>query len=265
MEGVLEDEEEEGELTFGADDEDGPDDDDEWLPAPAPAPAAAARGRGGTGKGGRGRGGGRGGTGRRALAEAGRRLRVRLRWLLHQAPAPTPAAQSKYRWKDVAGYAFTPRVKYAGEELPVLSELFDGLTSKSRPYEFFEILDAPDNEYSTRAINSEKYRAYRIANEMDGVGKDGHAKHSYGDAGVVTHVRGHAAARCRHPTQRPRPGGLACEAILKGRPRPPLSSVEQQQPSGRRPEGRAATPTHPRRLALAHRMAKCLHIFGPTH
>ena len=70
----------------------------------------------------------------------------------------------------------------------MLSELFDGLTSKSRPFEFFKKLDAPESEYLERAANSEGYRAWRIAHKMDAIGKDGQPKKSYRDASEISNV-----------------------------------------------------------------------------
>ena len=49
-------------------------------------------------------------------------------------------------------------MQYAGSDLPELSNIFDGLTSKSPPEDWFKCVDAPDAEYKLRAANSEKYR-----------------------------------------------------------------------------------------------------------
>ena len=182
LEGTPADEEDDEELVFGADDKESIADEDEWLPSRSPAPAAAAKRRGGKGRGhGRGRGRARGAAAAPSAASAAPAPSA--------APAAAPAEKvQKYKWKDVAQHKFTPRVQYAGEELPVLSELFDGLTSKSSPYEFFEKLDAPDSEYLKRAVNSENYRDWRVAHKMDGMGKDGMAKRSYRDAAQIEYA-----------------------------------------------------------------------------
>ena len=182
LEGTPADEEDDEELVFGADDKESIADEDEWLPSRSPAPAAAAKRRGGKGRGhGRGRGRARGAAAAPSAAPAAPAPSA--------APAAAPAEKvQKYKWKDVAQHKFTPRVQYAGEELPVLSELFDGLTSKSSPYEFFEKLDAPDSEYLKRAVNSENYRDWRVAHKMDGMGKDGMAKRSYRDAAQIEYA-----------------------------------------------------------------------------
>ena len=44
--------------------------------------------------------------------------------------------------------------------------MFDALTLDSKPYEWFQKLDAPDQEYYDRAINSEKYRSFRFGNDL---------------------------------------------------------------------------------------------------
>ena len=40
---------------------------------------------------------------------------------------------AKYVWTDVEDHVFTPRTPYEGSEEPVLSDLFDDLTTDSKP------------------------------------------------------------------------------------------------------------------------------------
>ena len=167
----LEDQEDGDGLVFAPSDEDGPSDDDGTVQAAPVAAPAASRGRAKGGKGGRGRSrsGGRGAADSAAPEAA--------------APAP---AKSKYTWKNVADHTFAPRVKYAGSKLPVLSKAFDGLTSKSRPCEWFKVVDAPDKEYQERAANSENYRSWRHAMGSDGKDGQGNNKKCYDGAGKIT-------------------------------------------------------------------------------
>ena len=59
-----------------------------------------------------------------------------------------PAArQTKYRWVDADQHTFTPRLKYGGSEVPVLGSEFGHLDVDSTYAEWFQMFDAPDDEY----------------------------------------------------------------------------------------------------------------------
>ena len=134
------------------------------------------------------------GLAERGLATSGKKAELAARLLgqvgVQQVPAdnqPPPAAagskQPKYTWVDIKDHVFTPRVPYAGSELPKLHATFDHLTTESRPHEWFKVLDAPEEEYHERAANSEKYRSYRFGHDLDG--KD---KKAYDGATPITYA-----------------------------------------------------------------------------
>ena len=98
--------------------------------------------------------------------------------------AAAAGAKPKYQWIDASEHDFTPRYEWDGEELPWLGNTFDGLTLKSAPHEWFQKMDAPEEEYHERAANSEKYRAHRFLHDLDGPGKrcyDGAGEMQYAD------------------------------------------------------------------------------------
>jgi hypothetical protein len=137
--------------------------------------APAGRGRG---KGGRGRGRGRGGAKGRGRGKANAAGRGK------GDAAAAGTKPSKYVWVDVSEHVFTERYEWDGEELPWLDPTFDGLTTKSAPHEWFQKMDAPEEEYALRAANSEKYRAHRFLHDLDGPGKkcyDGAGEMQYSD------------------------------------------------------------------------------------
>ena len=131
-------------------------------------PVGGAKGGRGRGRGrgrdrGRGRGRGRGGKAAGSAAGSGTLEEETLEGFT-QKP-------SKYSWVDASEHTFTERFEWEGEELPWLGDTFDGLTVKSAPHEWFQKMDAPDDEYTLRAANSEKYRAHRFLHDLDGPGK----------------------------------------------------------------------------------------------
>ena len=104
------------------------------------------------------------------------------------APAAAPAAAakpSKYTWVDVDKHTFTPRRAWTGEELPTLGSSYDHLTIESYPSEWFKMRDAPDQEYTDRANNSEAYRSLRHAKGSDGKNAAGKNKKCYGNAAEI--------------------------------------------------------------------------------
>lgn len=63
--------------------------------------------------------------------------------------------QSKYVWVDASEHVFSPRVEFEGELLPTLSLKFDRSTVDSEPWQWFQVMDAPEKEYQDRATNTE--------------------------------------------------------------------------------------------------------------
>ena len=53
----------------------------------------------------------------------------------------------------------------------LINEELSKLKWSDPPEKWYEAFDAPESEYTMRAMNSEKYRAHRFLNDMDGPGK----------------------------------------------------------------------------------------------
>lgn len=102
-----------------------------------------------------------------------------------EAPAGTAP---KYKWVNVETFVFSPRKPFTGEELPKLGPEYNHLTVKSEPYQWFQMRDAPDEEYYERAANSENYRSWRAARGLDGKNKAGANRKSYGNAAEITYA-----------------------------------------------------------------------------
>ena len=92
-----------------------------------------------------------------------------------------------FKWVDAKNHKFKPRMEWGGPKLPTLSSSFDNLTAVSRPFEYFQKVDAPEAEYESRAVHSENYRSWRHANGLDGKSKNGQNKKCYDGAAEIAY------------------------------------------------------------------------------
>mgnify|MGYP006155201475 CR=1 FL=1 len=128
--------------------------------APAAAPTAAGRGRG------------KGRTPAAAPAAAAKGKRGRAAGTGRgRGASDTTRSADRFNWVPLSEHKFTPRAVYTGSDQPKLSLAFSGLSTSSRPYEFYQKVDGPEQEYLDTANHSEKYRAHRYLNDMDGPNK----------------------------------------------------------------------------------------------
>ncbi|KAL1499816.1 hypothetical protein AB1Y20_012501 [Prymnesium parvum] len=120
------------------------------------------------------------------------------------APARAGSARpSKYTWAFASSHTFTSRAKWEGAEYPRLAPHLAHLTTASEPHEFFQAVDAPEEEYTNRARHSELYRTHRKYFELDGQGvacyEDAanieYADMRYLDAAVLLHGLDPAVSR----------------------------------------------------------------------